>query len=115
MPRPKSSNPVRNISVGLPATTHAKIERFNPRNRSKFFNRAVLEWMRIHDPENKEKEMAEFKRKMDPFESAKDLTTKQLANILHARLRSIPKGHPSHKAQLTKNLEKFVQDRKWVE
>jgi hypothetical protein len=115
MPRPKSSNPVRNISVGLPATTHAKIERFNPRNRSKFFNRAVLEWMRQHDPETKQRELDAFEASRDPFESVKELTTQQLANILHARLRNIPEGHPSHRKQLTKNLETFVKDRKWVE
>lgn len=115
MPRPKSSNPVRNISVGLPATTHAKIERFNPRNRSKFFNRAVLEWMRQHDPETKARELEQFDRSRNPFEAVKELSTQQLANILHARLKRIPEGHPSERKQLTKNLLAFVRDRKWIE
>lgn len=115
MPRPKSTNPVTNISVGLPATTRAKMERFNPRNRSAFINQAVLEWLRQHDPETKQRQIDEWEASRDPFIASQELTTKQLANILHNRLKDIPDGHPSQRRQLTKNLFTFISDRKWME
>ena len=99
MPRPKSSNPVRNISIGLPMTTHSRLEKFNPRNRSAFFNEAILAWMRQHDPVTKQLELEEYDRSADPYEAVKTLTDRQLAIILLAR---IPEGE---RAQLRKNLQ----------
>jgi len=51
MPRKKSRNPAAILSVSLPLTTRDKIDKFNPRNRSKFFNEAVLRFINNNDPE----------------------------------------------------------------
>lgn len=51
MPRKKSRNPAAILSVSLPLTTRDKIDKFNPRNRSKFFNEAVLQFINKNDPE----------------------------------------------------------------
>ena len=89
MPRPKSSNPVRNISVGLPATTHAKIEKFNPRNRSAFFNQAVLEWMRQHDPETKQRALDFADACADPNQAIHMLTNRQLCHMMRLRIQTM--------------------------
>lgn len=49
MPRKKSTNPAAILSVSLPLTTRSKIDKFNPRNRSQFFNEAVLQYINRND------------------------------------------------------------------
>jgi len=51
MPRKKSTNPAAILSVSLPLTTRSKIDKFNPRNRSQFFNEAVLQYINRNDRE----------------------------------------------------------------
>jgi len=57
MPRKKSRNPAAILSVSLPLSTRNKIDNFNPRNRSKFFNEAVLQFINKNDPAMVEKTM----------------------------------------------------------
>jgi len=104
MPRPKSSNPARNISVSLPMTTLARIDKFNPRNRSAFFNEAVKSWINQHDPESKQLALDEYEKSKDKYEVVAEFTDRQLATVMLARLNHFP---PEHLKRLRGDLTRF--------
>ena len=103
MPRRKSANPARILSVSLPMTTIAKIERFNPRNRSKFINEAIKSWINQHDPETKQLALEAQQEAADPWTAVKMLTDRQVAAVMLARIADMP----DHHKQLRSNLQTY--------
>ena len=87
------------MSVSLPASTRQRIETFNPRNRSAFFNQAVLDFIHRNDPDMAEQRQQDFRDAVD--HEIENMPTKRLAAILLNRC------NPSMK-QLRQNLIRLI-------
>ena len=90
MPKKPSRNPVAILSISLPLSTRKKIEAFNPRNRSKMVNRAVLAFIDANDPKARQERLENESFTLSQRESMliDSLTERRLAAILLNRLQS---------------------------
>ena len=96
MGRKPSTNPHAILSISLPLTTRAKLDAFNPRNRSAFVNQAILNHIRENDPSRDSTD--------DARDVVNELTTAQIAAILNARLMN------TEKKQLKAALIRVIMD-----
>jgi hypothetical protein len=83
MGRKRSSNPAAILSISLPLTTRAKLDAYNPRNRSAFVNQAILEHIKRNDPST---DFGEVSADESAILSA--LTERRVAAILLNRLQA---------------------------
>jgi hypothetical protein len=88
MGRKPSANPAAILSISLPLSTRSKLDRFNPRNRSKFVNQAILRHIASFD-----QDAAEFDADMAESEVINSLSERRLAAILLNRLQT--RGAPA--------------------
>lgn len=88
MGRKPSSNPAAILSISLPLSTRSKLDQFNPRNRSKFVNQAILRHIASFDSDAVEFDTVEAER-----EVINSLSERRLAAILLNRLQT--RGAPA--------------------
>jgi len=81
MGRKPSKDPKQIMSISLPLSTRAKVERFPHRNRSALFNQAILHWMKVNDAE-----FQEYDKSTQQSQLIREMSTSQLTAILANRL-----------------------------
>jgi len=83
MGRKPSSNPAAILSISLPLTTRAKLDAYNPRNRSAFVNQAILRHIARSDPAT-----AELEASVNESDIIAGLSERRIAALLLNRLQS---------------------------
>jgi hypothetical protein len=88
MGRKPSANPAAILSISLPLSTRSKLDAFNPRNRSKFVNQAILRHIATFDAD-----AAEFDALQTESDVINSLSERRIAAILLNRLQT--RGAPA--------------------